>query len=60
MSIMQGGPGPACFSQWVYDQLTRGLDCVQVSVNDIPDTMIQDKLYQVCFWREGVCVWYEC
>lgn len=49
MSIVQGGPGPASFSQWVYDYLTRGLDGVQVSVNDIPDATIRDKLNQVSF-----------
>ena len=47
ISLTQGGSGPACFCQWVYDYLTLAFDGVEVAVNDITDTAVQDKLKQV-------------
>ena len=32
MSLVQGGPGPACFARWVFDYLAYGLESVQVNV----------------------------
>ena len=49
MSLTEGGPGPACFCQWVYNYLTLGFDGVKVEIADIPDIVVQEKLKQVSF-----------
>ena len=53
MSLTQGGPGPVCFAEWMYDYWTLGFDGVDVSVDDIPDITIQDKLKEVSFRCRG-------
>ena len=36
MSIVQGGPGPTCFADWVYDYMVHGIDGLHISKENIP------------------------
>lgn len=47
MSIVQGGPGPMCFSSWVYDYLAEGLDGVVINVSDVLVDSVKDFLGKV-------------
>ena len=53
MSLTQVGPGPVCFVEWMYDYWELGFDGVDISVDDIPDITIQDKLKEVSFRCRG-------
>ena len=48
VSILNGGPGPSCFSHAVADYLTYGLKKVKATTEDVSDTAVQEKLKLVC------------
>ena len=47
MSLVQGGPGPACFAGWVYDYLAYGLESLEISIADVPSAGTRDLLQEV-------------
>lgn len=49
MSLIQGGPGPACFSPTVIDYVLGGIARVRPSIDDIPDCHIQEVMKKVGF-----------
>ena len=47
LSIVQGGPGPKCLAEWVYNYIENGLYDAVVRITDIPTLDVQDLLTQV-------------
>lgn len=47
MSIVQGGPGPACFAGLVYDYLAYGLESQEISIDDLPSDSTRELLQEV-------------
>ena len=44
--IVNGGPGPQCFSKAVVDYLCSGM--IKATIVDVPDAEIQQQLRLVC------------
>ena len=48
MSIVNGGPGPQCFSNAVADYVCYGMSKVRATIADVPDSNVQQQLRLVC------------
>ena len=46
MSLTQDGPGPKCFTRWMYSYICFGMDCT-VEVTDIPDQAVSQMVDEV-------------
>lgn len=51
ISLVHGGPAPACMASPVADYFTYGMERVKATVSDVPDMEIQTKLQQVWLIR---------
>ena len=47
VSIVNGGPGPHCFSKAVANYICYGVSNMRATIPDVPDGIIQEKLRQV-------------
>lgn len=48
VSIVNGGPGPQCFSKAVADCICYGMPKVRATIADVPDGIVQQQLRLVC------------
>lgn len=48
VSIVNGGPGPQCFSKAVADYICFGMSKVRATIADVPDGIVQQQLRRVC------------
>ena len=42
ISLVQGGLGPACFAEWVYQYMVHGIDCCHIPKESIPIDDVRD------------------
>jgi len=72
LSIVYGGPAPQFFAESVADYFVYGFNGVQTTIEDIPDTLVKEKLTKVCAlphsqeyvcmssWDVMVILWVSC
>lgn len=54
LSILNGGPGPSFLSPAVVDFVFGGISIVKPQVEDVPDMLIREKIYQVSSYRDFI------